>query len=311
MRYFDLHCDTASQLLDHPEYGTLSRGSYQAALCDTASYASYAQVYAIWSRRDLSDRECALRFDKIREKLLQSLHQAIRPVEAYLSVEDGRLICGDPAKVEMLKEAGVCLLTPVWGGVNSLGGAHDTEEGLTPLGREVIRRCLACGILPDVSHASARTFDDIAQAAAAAGRPFVATHSCAMAIHRHTRNLSDSQFGALREAGGIVGVSLCPFHLAPEGQAAAHTVARHILHFLSLGGEKNVCLGGDLDGVEQLPQGIRRIGDLVAVARELRAEGCSEAQLDRIFYQNAADFFRTHHLRPLSGSESGEKKGTE
>ena len=76
-------------------------------------------------------------------------------------------------------------------------------------------------------------------------------------------------FTALVKKGGVAGVNLYPAFLG-EG-AELETVFRHVEHYLSLGGEKAVCLGTDFDGIECTPAGIDGVQDmekLYALMRE-------------------------------------------
>ena len=83
-------------------------------------------------------------------------------------------------RIENLKklyDMGVRFLTLVWAGECSLGGAHDTDIGLTDFGYEVLNGCFELGIVPDVSHASDVMFWQVYEEAKRRGKPFVATHS--------------------------------------------------------------------------------------------------------------------------------------
>mgnify|MGYP003316567060 CR=1 FL=1 len=86
-------------------------------------------------------------------------------------------------------------------------------------------------------------------------------------VHQLTRNLTDEQFCAIRDLGGIVGISFCTPHLTDTKQEKADisTLLRHIDHYIDLGGEYTVAFGGDLDGIETTPEGIRHVGDIPAI----------------------------------------------
>ena len=59
----------------------------------------------------------------------------------------------------------------------------------------------------------------------------------------HPRNLTDDQFRALAERGGIVGLNFCERFLTDAGHATRDDVLRHVDHLLELGGERVVALG--------------------------------------------------------------------
>ena len=103
----------------------------------------------------------------------------------------------------------------------------------------------------DVSHLNDECFDEVV---AHATRPFVASHSNSRAVCGVKRNLTDDQFRTIRDAGGIVGLNYCSEFLsndATDKTAADVTfdqLAAHIEHWLDLGGEDVIALGGDWDG---------------------------------------------------------------
>ena len=119
----------------------------------------------------------------------------------------------------------------------------------------------------------------------AAKGPFVATHSNARAVHGHPRNLTDDMFKAIRDHGGTAGLNLYAAFLGEE-KVTVETALRHIDHFLELGGEKTLAIGGDLDGCEELPEGMRGVQDVRLIREALELRGYPETLLDDIFYYN-------------------------
>lgn len=103
----------------------------------------------------------------------------------------------------------------------------------------------------DVSHLNDECFDEVV---AHATRPFVASHSNSRTVCGVKRNLTDDQFRTIRDMGGIVGLNYCSKFLsndATDKTAADVTfdqLAAHIEHWLDLGGENIIALGGDWDG---------------------------------------------------------------
>jgi membrane dipeptidase len=92
-------------------------------------------------------------------------------------------------------------------------------------------------------------------------------------------------FRAIRDHGGTVGLNLFTEFLG-EGEVTIETALRHIDHFLDLGGEKTLAIGGDLDGCESLPTGIAGIQDIRKLREALECRGYEEELLDDIFYGN-------------------------
>ena len=310
---FDTHCDTAYELFHRNE--ALQDNTCHISLHNAKEYEKYVQLFAIWSNRRKDDETCwqeflavAENFDRLiakengaiaRVRNHRDLQQALQNNQraAVLAVEDARLLAGDIDRLQTLYDMGVRCMTLLWGGETCIGGSHDTQSGLTDFGKLVTKRCFELGIVPDVSHASEQSTDDVIEIAQAYNKPFIATHSNSYSAYAHTRNLRDRHLKALMELGGTVGVSMCCIHLRDCSQknAAIEDVVRHIDRYMELGAQDHLCFGCDFDGTD-LPQGISNVGDLCAVAEALSARGYSQELLDKIFWQNAYQFFQKQLL---------------
>ena len=283
MRVIDLHCDTIGEMYDR------SLG-FDCDLLDINSrsispYDEYIPVTAVWSRIDLSGDECFTRFLAAAQYAERALPGNLRRV---LAVEGGKLLSGDISRLDALSSKGVKILTLTWAGINELGGAHDTDAGLTDFGRSVVRRCFELGIVPDVSHASDATFRDTAKLACEAKKPFFASHSNSRAIRKHARNLTDEMYLAVRASGGVTGVSLEPTHLGAGG--GVEDAVAHIIHYFELDPD-GVCLGCDFDGRTARPADTQKADCLLKIADVLLERGLGEKDVDKIFYTNAERFF--------------------
>ena len=84
------------------------------------------------------------------------------------------------------------------------------HNGLTDLGKQVIREMNRLGMIVDISHVADKTFWDVL---ATTSRPVIASHSSCRAIARHPRNLSDPQLRAIAKNGGVVGINFYPVFL--------------------------------------------------------------------------------------------------
>ncbi len=305
---FDTHCDTAYELY-HRNLHLDANDECHVSLEHAAPYEHYAQYYAIWSNKRLDDEACWQDFLKISDYFAAELaripDRAVRVRSAgdldraiasgrhaaILAVEDARLCAGKIERLDELKARGVKYLTLLWGGDTCIGGSHDTQNGLTEFGKSVVRGCFERGIVPDVSHASEQSVDDLLPIAYDYQKPFIATHSNAHHLYGHSRNLRDRHFAAVRELGGVVGVSLCPAHLKDQatGPATAETVFDHIDYYLSIGGENTVGFGADWDGTN-LPEGFSHVAHLSAVAEIMAKHNYSEELIHKVFWKNMYDF---------------------
>ncbi len=305
---FDAHCDTASELYRHGVH--LDKNDQcHVSLEHALVYDRYAQYYAVWSDKRHDDEACWMDFLKLSDNLAAEISRVsdraafVKSAEeltdalstgrhaAILAVEDARLLSGKIERLDILRERGVKYLTLLWGGDTCIGGSHDTQNGLTDFGKDVVRGCFEREIVPDVSHASERSADDILRIAYEYGKPVIASHSNAFGVWEHSRNLRDRHFAAIRELGGVVGVSLCPYHLKDldHGPATVETVFSHVEYYLSLGGEDMVGFGADWDGTD-LPDGFSNVSALGAVAEIMAIHNYTDELIHKLFFRNMYDF---------------------
>lgn len=294
MRVFDLHCDTPYRI--YKEKLAFEDNALQVSAKRLYAFEEAIQVCAVWTDKRLSDKDAYTEFWNIRRAFSEALQESHLPsnFSHYLAVEDARLLCGDIERLDLLYGAGVRFLTLMWHGSTAIGGACDTDDPLMPFGHQVVRRCFEIGMIPDVSHASRRVIEEVAEHAALAGKPFVATHSNSYTVTPHRRNLTDWHFNLIKNAGGIVGISMAPRHLSKDGHCGIGDVVAHIEHFYSIGGEDCLCLGCDFDGIDDTPAGLEAMDKLPRLSSELARLGYSDEQIDKLFYLNAKQFAEKH-----------------
>lgn len=307
LRLFDLHCDTPTSL--YGKCASLEKNDLHVSLERASAFSRYVQVMAIWTQHAMPDSTGFANFHKVTDYLMNEFERledkvsfvrtskgfdAVAPnkTAAFLAIEDARILAGVPDRLRVLYARGVRFLTPVWAGESCIGGAHDTDVGLTEFGKQVMRDCFDMGIVPDLSHCSFQTAEDIFDIANEYGKPVIATHSDSYAVCPHSRNLRDDQFEAIKKSGGIVGICLCPSHLATDAKKASlNDIIKHIEHYCSLGGEDTVAMGSDLDGTD-LPDGFASVADLAKVANELARLNYQDTLIDKIFFANAERFIK-------------------
>lgn len=297
--YFDAHCDTIARCLKTGE--PLHSNNGHIDMVRAGIFDRYAQFFALfhdaaqapadgmWAQcRRLHDtflREVSQNAPRISHcRTAAEIEAAVYTgkAAALLSIEGADLIECKIEKIHMVSDWGVRFLNPVWNRANPLAGtnAEEPERGLSPLGRDFIRELESCGIYADVSHLSDAAFWDLVRMA---NRPIVASHSNSRALCPHPRNLTDDQFRAIRDTGGVVGMN---FYLHFVGDDSMDGFLRHVEHFLALGGEKTICMGGDLDGCSELAAGLRDIRDVPGIYDALKDRGYSDALLEDIFWNN-------------------------
>lgn len=294
---FDLHCDTALRMLE--ENQPLAENGFAVSLKKAAPFTQYVQVMALFTDPGFSDAEGWVHLRSMLHNLQND--PAVRSgaaglgtvcperapgVSLLLGIEDARVLEHHPERMDELWDMGVRIFTPLWRGVTCIGGAHDTEVGLSDFGELAVRRALELGMLPDISHASAASADEIFDLAAEYRRPVIASHSNAYAVCPVSRNLRDGQIRAIVDCGGLIGLNLYTAFLAADRPATAEDVVRHADYFLSQGAENALALGGDMDGAE-LPADLPDLAALPTLAECFLRRNYSEDLVRKIFFENA------------------------
>lgn len=297
---FDGHCDTILHCCCTGE--GLCEASGHLNLKRMGGYRHYAQFFAIFAEASMAPEkvlyqifceEYALFRREMEKNCARVVHcrsaqeaeQAFRSGRsaAFLSVEGAELLDCDLNRLEEAWKLGVRAVNLTWNHPNALSGTNleEPERGLSPRGRAFAMRMQELGMLIDVSHLSDPGFWDVMELAR---KPVFASHSNSREVFFHTRNLTDSQFTAIIENHGVAGLNMYAAFLGDRPNL--DTVIAHLEHFLALGGEKNVALGGDWDGCSALPEGIRGIQDLEKLYERLLRLNYSEALVRDLFYSN-------------------------
>jgi len=211
-------------------------------------------------------------------------------VAAVLTIENGAALEGDITKLDEFYELGVRSIGLTWNGSNQIAsgvGGDNSGYGLTSFGMDVVKRMNELGMLVDVSHMNEASFWGVINASDA---PIIASHSNAKKICSHQRNLTDEQFTALIKNGGVTGINLYPSFLSESGVADVNDILRHIEHFMSLGGENNVGIGADFDGIPNTPKDVQGVEYLGNIFEALLIRNYTEEQVRKIAGLN---FLRT------------------
>ena len=303
---FDLHCDTVTELLGRDLSATMSLRSnnLHIDLERMKQYDAYAQCFAFWSTtglplpkgmkpEDIFWREVSVLQDQI-DKNKDLIRQARTGADVRRNMEDGVISAiftlegtagfgFDPAMLEKLHNLGFRISTLGWNEQNSLTGSHVTGGGLTKRGREYVKECQRLGILVDVSHISDEAFWQIMDMTEA---PIIATHSNSRAVCGVSRNLTDDMFRAICNTDGVAGFNLCADFVGEN--PTVDTSCDHIFHFLELDpAGTHIAIGGDLDGISEMPAGFSGVQDYPKLAQRLLERGLDEATLKQIFWSNA------------------------
>ena len=248
------------------------------------------------------------------------IHKAGK-VASLIGVEGGRQIGGSLAALRQFQRLGARYMTLTHNQTTEWAdsGTDDPKyDGLSPFGLDVVKEMNRLGMLVDLSHVSPATMKD---AIAASRAPVIFSHSSALALNDHPRNVPDDVLRLLPANGGVVMVNWVPSFLSParrqhdatraaeegrlkalirndskkveaelKGWDQAHPapavtvkdVADHIDHVAAVAGHDHVGIGADLDGIPDAPQGLDGVQSYPLLFAELIRRGWSDANLAKL-----------------------------
>jgi len=305
----DWHCDTILKIHNEGTDSNLKNNPFHIDIDKMKQGGIAAQFFAVFVKleqnpdpfskfiqitdrffAELDDNRDTIGFARSFEDLEENTRQDL--ISAFLTIEEGEVIAGDPDKLEQAYARGVRLITLTWNYENSIGYPNFHWEyqskGLKPAGCELVERMNDLGIVIDVSHLSDGGFEDVA---ALSKQPFVASHSNARAESNHYRNLTDSMIRKLADAGGIMGLNFCPAFLNGTEAATLQDMVRHLAHIKNIGGTEVAAFGSDFDGI-QGDLGVKTAADYPELISAMRQAGFTGHEIDLVSSENARRVIR-------------------
>lgn len=246
-------------------------------------------------------------------------------IASLMGVEGGHSIENSLGKLKELFSRGARYMTLTHGDTLDWADAatdKSQSDGLSPFGEEVVREMNRMGMLVDLSHVSPETMSDALNITKA---PVIFSHSSALTIADHPRNVPDDILLRVKENGGLVMINFFSGFVVPESARnlkdmfgarraidkefgsdtdagknamlkwkAAHPtipgdiaiVVEHIHHIAKTAGIDHVGLGGDFDGVDMLPRGLEDVSKYPSITELLLRKGYSKSDIHKIMSGN-------------------------
>jgi len=307
MNFIDLHCDTASAMLEQNQ--PLKENSLKIDIKKLQKGEALAQFFAMYVDKEQHESPyayCVKMLENFKKELMlnkesitlcrniSDLEKAKeqKKIGAFLSIEEGAVLEGELEKLDFFKEQGISAITLLWNYENELGFPNYEwkyqDRGLKKRGFEVVERMNELGILIDVSHLSDAGFKDVLNHSK---QPIIATHSNARAITHHARNLSDSMLKQLANTGGVAGLAFSvnflqePEKMSGERLAKIEDMVRHIKHIRDVAGIEVIALGSDYDGIMN-PVEMEDASSMQKLLDALLKNGFSYNEVEKIFFKN-------------------------
>ncbi|MBT3556130.1 MAG: membrane dipeptidase [Rhodospirillales bacterium] len=123
-------------------------------------------------------------------------------------------------------------------------GCYETEDpGVTRFGKQAIAEMNRVGLVIDMSHSAERSTLDAIEISA---RPIAITHANPSFWEPALRNKSDDVLKALSASGGMLGLSLYPFHLKDKSDCTIESFSEMVARAADLIGTEHLGIGSDL-----------------------------------------------------------------
>jgi membrane dipeptidase len=242
-------------------------------------------------------------------------------IASFIGMEGGHSIDNSLAALRMFHRLGARYMT-LTHSKNTPWADSCTDvaasNGLSAFGEQVVREMNWLGMLVDLSHTSPETMADAIRVSEA---PVIFSHSSARALNDVPRNVPDDILTQVARNNGIVMVTFVPGFLSakvtawntlqtaeenrlklqgatdaaalktgleawasshPAPRATVADVADHIDHIRKIAGIDHIGLGGDFDGITQVPLGMEDVSTYPALTAELLRRGYKDDEIRKI-----------------------------
>jgi membrane dipeptidase len=250
----------------------LQRSLYHAEKLHGFAEASDGKLRVITSPEDI-------------DRLLADRRKGETVVGGMLSIEGLHDLEGKIENLDVLHAAGFRMAGLTHFFDNDIAGSmHGVNKGgLTPLGRQVVARMEALGMIVDLAHSSHATIADVL---AMAKRPVISSHGGVLGTCKVNRNLSDDEIKGIAKTGGLIGIG---YFKGAICSTEPKDVARAILHVRDVVGIEYVGLGSDFDGGTTVAFDASQV---VAVTQALLDAGLSEDDIRKVMGGNVLRVLR-------------------
>ena len=174
-------------------------------------------------------------------------------------------------------------------------------DGLTTLGRDIVRECEKLGIILDLAHINAAGFKDVVDLSS---KPLIVSHTNVRRFNDIERNIADDQIKMIGDRGGVIGINAVLVGPSQETSTLDHYI-NHMEYVADLIGIDGVGIGFDFFEFiyEQWPEEQKRalaeeftrpyfINDLTNhsqarnLTRRLIERGFSDEQIEKVLFRN-------------------------
>jgi membrane dipeptidase len=242
---------------------------------------------------------------------------------AFLPILEGAIQLGNsPALLRTYYKLGLRSVTFAYKTNGLADGSDDTvkHNGISVIGKTMVKEMNRLGILIDMSHISAKAMNDILNITQA---PVIFSHSNARALCDVNRNVPDDVLLRLKKNNGIVMLTFVPYFVKkqhknwldsgdalyykskadfpklkldsimskwekenPEPLVTVTDMADHFDYVKNLIGVEHIGMAGDFDGISFVIKGLENTSTYPNLLEELAKRGWTETELRKITSDN-------------------------
>lgn len=219
------------------------------------------------------------------DRLVEAHRQNRQVVGGFAMLEGVHALEGKVKNLDRLYDAGVRVIGLAHFFDNEAGGsAHGAEKGgLTPFGRDVVRKVQEKHMILDLAHSSPQVVDEVLAMTQA---PVIVSHTGVRGTCDSIRNLTDEHVRGVAATGGVMGLAM--FDTA-VGATDLDATARAVRYVADLVGVEYAAIGGDMDGTITAPVDVS--GSPLLTEALLR-QGFTEKEIAMIMGENALRVMR-------------------
>ena len=177
---------------------------------------------------------------------------------AMIGIENGYPVGTDINRVKEFYDLGGRYMSLSHNGHSQLCDSNTGEEnndwlhnGVSELGKEVIKEMNKWGMMIDVSHPSKEAMRDMIELSKA---PIIASHSSCRALCEHSRNLDDEQLEWMKQNGGVVQTVAFSAYVNAEKHKAYNDASKAILDQVAAENNFEIKSWGEVREMEKLDQ---------------------------------------------------------
>jgi membrane dipeptidase len=211
---------------------------------------------------------------------------------AFLGIQGGNALDRDLDAIDLIPDDLIVRITLVHlsssriGVTSSPAAGARRGEGLSPFGRDFVRRLDEKRILVDLAHINREGFFD-AIAVHDRSLPLIVTHTGVTGVTPHWRNLDDEQLRAIADSGGTIGVMYQSSFLGDAYLGGrSESVVRHLEHIVNVVGDDHASLGSDWDGAICPPRDLKSPLELPRLVEHMLRRSWTPERIQKILASN-------------------------